>query len=281
MAPDTVPHSLRLAEGGWDSLTAAEKKVAARDMEIYAAMVDRMDRNVGRVIDALKQSGELDNTVILFMADNGAEALDTRTTGAKMLGKFAQGSDNSLPNRGRANSYVTYGTGWAQAATAPSWRTKGYSTEGGTRTVSFLNWAGAPRQGQMTNAFLTVSDIAPTFLELAGIDYSGTRFGTRTVREVTGKSWVSFLKGKAERVYGPQDDFGTELFGTRALRQGDWKITDVGDGQWRLFNLAKDPGETRDLSDAEPDLFTRLQSAWSAYAKRVGLIMPAETPYRP
>jgi arylsulfatase len=281
LADGTVPHSLRLTEGGWDSLTAAQKKVAARDMEIYAAMVDRMDRNVGRVLAALKDSGELDNTIILFMADNGAEALDVETTGARMLAKWAAQADNSLANRGAATSYVTYGANWAQAATAPSWRVKGYATEGGTRVVSFINWPGSKRQGQTSGAFLSVADVAPTFLDLAGVRYAGTRFAGRDVREITGKSWASYLTGQADRVYGPDDAFGTELFGSRALRQGDWKVTDIGDGAWRLFNIARDPGETNDLSLDEPDRLKALSAAWEDYAKRMGVIMPDQAPYRP
>lgn len=279
--PVTIPHSIKLPKGGWDSLTADEQRTAARNMEIYAAMVDRLDRNVGRVIAELKRSGEFDNTVILFLADNGAEALDIETTGAAMLSDRVGKADNSLANRGAASSYVTYGAGWAQAATAPSWLTKGYATEGGTRVVSFITWRGARRQQQIGRAFLSVADVAPTFLELAGIDAGGTRFGDRQVREITGKSWADYLAGKSEQVYRPDEAYGTELFGSRAIRQGDWKITDIGDGKWRLFNLAEDPGETRDLSLAQPAKLGELVAAWDDYARRVGVVLPSEVAYRP
>jgi len=281
MTPVTVPHSLKLPKGGWDSLTAQEKRRASRDMEIYAAMVDRLDQNVGRVIAELKRRGAYENTVILFLADNGAEALDTETTGLAMLKRFTATADNSFDNRGSATSYVTYGPGWAQAATAPSWSTKGYATEGGTRTVAFISWHGFARQGQIGSAFLSVADVAPTFLDLAGIPANLTRFGNREVKPITGKSWLGYLRGNSDAVYGPQDAFGTELFGSRAIRQGDWKITDIGDGQWRLFNLAQDPGETNDLSLDAPDQLKSLTSAWEDYAKRVGVILPDQTAYRP
>ncbi|BAK65736.1 arylsulfatase [Sphingobium sp. SYK-6] len=281
ISPQTVAHSTKVPRGHWDALTAAEQRQAARDMEIYAAMVDRLDQNVGRVLDALRASGELDNTVILFMADNGAEGLDVEGGGLKLLEARLARADNSFANRGTATSYVAYGPGWAQAATAPSWSVKGYATEGGTRTVSFLNWRGIARQGQTSNAFLSVADIAPTFLDLAGIARDGTSFAGRAVRPITGKSWAPFLAGKADRVYGVEEAIGTELFGSRAIRQGDWKITDPGDGKWRLFNLAEDPGETQDLSLAEPERFTLLLAAWDSYAERVGVILPSETLYRP
>ncbi|UKK84455.1 arylsulfatase [Sphingopyxis sp. BSN-002] len=280
--PDNVvPHTPRNRDGSWDSLTADQQRTAARNMEIYAAMVDRLDQNVGRVIDALRASGELDNTVIVFLADNGAEALDAGTTGAEMLGRYTKGADNSFANRGAATSYVTYGAGWAQAATAPSWLTKGYQSEGGTRTVAFLSGAGIPRRDGAESQFLSVADIAPTLLDLAQVDPATTRVGGRAVRPITGRSWAAWLRDPELRVYGAEDGVGSELFGSRAYRQGDWKLTDIGDGIWRLFDIAHDPGETRDLSLTEPGRRERLAAAWERYAREVGVIAPDSIPYRP
>ena len=281
ISKDVVPHSLKLPKGGWDSLTAEQKLAAARDMEIYAAMVDRLDQNVGRVITELKRSGEFDNTVILFLADNGAEGLDIETTGLKMLKSQIDVADNSFANRGSATSYLTYGTGWAQAATAPSWLTKGYATEGGTRVVAFLHGEGFEKRGGVESAFLSVADIAPTFLDLASIPYSGTEFAGRKVQPITGKSWAPLLSGKSDRAYPADHPVGTELFGSRALRQGDWKITDIGDGKWRLFNLATDPGETNDLALERPEKLQSLAKAWDEYAADVGVVLPEEVSYRP
>lgn len=281
LSADVVPHTPRNRDGSWDSLTADQQRLAARNMEIYAAMVDRLDRNVGRVIDALRVSGELDDTVILFLADNGAEALDVGTTGAQMLAGPLKGADNSFANRGAASSYLTYGAGWAQAATAPSWLTKGYNSEGGTRAVAFISGAGiAARQGAETQ-YLSVADIAPTLLDLAGVDRRATRVGGRGVRPITGRSWAAWLKDADARVYGPNVGIGAELFGSRAYRRGDWKITDVGDGVWRLFDIARDPGETRDLSLVHPDRKAELAAAWDRYARDVGIILPDAVPYRP
>lgn len=278
---DVLPHSVRLPQGGWDSLTAEQQRQASRDMEIYAAMVDRLDRNVGRVIDQLRASGELDNTIILFFADNGAEALDGETTGAQMLGRYLATADNSYDNRGGPTSYVTYGPGWAQAATAPSWLHKGYATEGGTRTVAFITGPGISGEGRIANAFLSVADVAPTLLDFAGIPVTSNRFNGRSVRPITGRSWLPWLAGRADRVYGDDEGFGTELFGSRAWRQGDWKIADIGDGRWRLFNIARDPGETQDLSLREPERRVALIAAWDEYARRAGVILPDAVPYRP
>ncbi len=281
LAPDVAAHIPRNRDGSWDSLTAEQQRLAARNMEIYAAMVDRLDQNVGRVIEALRASGKLDNTVIVFLADNGAEALDIDTTGKQMLAKPLERADNGFANRGAATSYLTYGAGWAQAATAPSWLTKGYHSEGGTRAVAFISGAGIPRRAGAETQFLSVADIAPTLLDLAGVDRSLLRVGGRRVSAITGRSWAAWLDDRAVRVYGADDGIGAELFGTRAYRQGDWKITDIGDGVWRLFDIARDPGETRDLSLVDPDRKADLAAAWERYAERVGVVMPDAIPYRP
>lgn len=276
----TVPHSPRLQAGGWDWLSADQKLAASRDMEIYAAMVDRMDRAIGRVLEELRASGELENTVIVFLADNGAEGIDIETTGAQLLKRFTGTMDNTLASRGSAASYVTYGPGWAQAATAPSWSMKGYATEGGTRTASFVTWKGVARPGSIGKAYLTVSDIAPTLLDLAGLPHA-TQFAAQKVQPITGRSWLPWLTGKAEAVYGPDDAIGEELFGSRSLRQGDWKITDIGDRVWRLFNVATDPGETRDLARDDPARLRALAARWEEYARSNGVILPNEATYRP
>ncbi|MFT3972277.1 MAG: arylsulfatase [Amaricoccus sp.] len=280
--PAVVPHIPTLPGGSWDSLTAEQQREEARDMEIYAAMVDRMDHDIGRVLDELRRTGEYDNTVILFFADNGAEGVGMGPT--SMLADRVAAADNALDNRGAANSYVAYGPGWAQAATAPSWRYKAYATEGGTRTPAIIAGPGIAgpgiaRQGIGT-AFLSVQDVLPTLLDLAGLPADDT-FEGRQVEPIRGHSWGPYLAGTADRVYGPNDAFGWELFGSRALRRGDWKITDLGDGQWRLFDLAKDPGETRDLSLAEPERATELAQAWEAYGEQVGVILPDSAAYRP
>jgi arylsulfatase A-like enzyme len=266
---------------GWADLTAEEKRTAARDMEIYAAMVDRLDKNVGRVVAELKRTGEYDNTVILFLADNGAEGLDITHSEMVGINKLDDGADNSFDNRGAGSSYIAYGPGWAQAATAPSYLYKAYATEGGTRAVSFLGYGGFKRSGSIATAFLSVADVVPTFLELAGVpDHKGS-FNGRAVEPIRGKSWVSYLNRSVDRVYGANDAVGTELFGSRAIRQGDWKITDTGTGAWQLFNIAQDPGETRDLASAEPARLAALTAEWDKYAQDVGVVIPNVRIYQP
>ncbi|WRO67328.1 arylsulfatase [Tsuneonella sp. CC-YZS046] len=279
--PKVAAHQPQLRHGEWDTLSAEEQRVAARDMEIYAAMVDRLDQNVGRVIQTLKETGEYDNTVIVFLADNGAEGLDLTHSEIPQFQALAASADNSFDNRGSATSFITYGPGWAQAATAPSWLYKAYATEGGTRTVSFITGKGLSQPKGIGTAFLSVADVAPTFLELAGIPDHKGRFQGRQVEPIRGKSWVSYLKGGSDRVYGKDEAYGVELFGSRAIRQGDWKIVDLGNGEWKLFNIASDPGETTDLSAQEPERLNQLKAAWEVYAKDVGVVLPDQRLYRP
>ena len=279
--PGVIAHDPEQPAGGWNALSAEGKRTAARDMEIYAAMVDRLDQNVGRVIQTLKETGEYDNTVILFLADNGAEGTDFEQTRSPVFKAISANADNSFDNRGKASSFVAYGPGWAQAATAPSWRYKAYASEGGTRAVSFITGKGLGKAHPVAKAFLTVADVVPTLLDLAQVQQPGGTFQGRAVEPIRGKSWVPYLNGKAKQVYSPNDAYGFELFGSRALRQGDWKVTDIGDGQWKLFNIAADPGETRDLAAQEPAVFQRLQQAWERYAAEVGVVLPNQQEYRP
>jgi len=277
--PKKPVHAFETGAAPWGDLTKSEKQIASRDMEIYAAMVERLDLNVGRVLDELARTGELDNTVIVFLADNGAEGSNFDKPRLESVKTRIAASDNRLANRGKVNSYVGYGPGWAQAATAPSWLHKAFETEGGTRTAAFIRFPGFYRQGEISNAFLSVADIAPTLLEAAGIPNHNGWFEGRKVQPISGKSWMGYLGGVRDKVYGPLDAVGGELFGSRVLRQGDWKLTDPGDGVWRLFNIAADPGETNDLGNAQPERRDALAKLWDDYAKDVGVVLPDQRRY--
>lgn len=270
----------------WAGLKPEERANQARRMEVYAAMVDRLDQNVGRVLASLKASGELDNTIVVFLSDNGAEGGEFEKNG--VLGKrfsdwIAGTYDNSTANIGNGNSYVWYGPAWAQAASAPSWLFKGFTTEGGTRTPAFVTGPGV-KGGRISDAFLHVSDVTPTLLALTGAS-STIAAGKAPIQ---GRSWADLLKGGAAP-RGPDDaPVGWELFYARAVRQGDWKAVflpayaktigpDVATDRWLLFNLASDPGETIDLAATEPARLKALVAGWDAYAARTGVIV-ATTP---
>lgn len=263
-------------------MNETEKAESARKMEVYAAMVDRIDQNIGQVLDKLEATGELDNTFILFMSDNGAEgslleALPMMNSNG-LLDVIREHYDNSLENLGNGDSYMWYGPRWALAATAPSRGFKGWTTEGGIRCPCIVRYPGLTQaaNGGMTHNFTTVMDILPTCLELAGVQHPGKVFRGREVAAVRGKSWVPFLSGEAKAVHDTRNDAtGWELFGLRGIRRGDYKAVWMppprGAGKWELYNLSKDPGEIDDLADTEKDVMERLMQDWEKYFAETGM----------
>ena len=270
LGPTVQPHRM-VDVTPWDQLTPEQKRVSARKMEIYAAMVDRLDQAVGRVVAALKATGEWDNTIVIFVSDNGAEGRDPATP--------PPGSDTSFDAMGSAHSYINYGAGWAEAATAPSWRFKTFGSEGGIRTPAFVCGPIVQRRGAISGVYTHAADIVPTVLDIAGVPVQPGRFAGRKVAPIEGLSWTRLLRTGAP-VYPASKAVGQELFGSRSLRQGDWKITDIGEHRWRLFNVAGDPGETRDLSAQFPARKAALLREWDRYAKSVGIVLP-DPPLQP
>ncbi|KLO84818.1 putative Arylsulfatase [Fusarium fujikuroi] len=271
----------------WEDLTDHERAVSARKMEVYAAMVDLLDQNIGRVVDALEASGELDNTFILFMSDNGAEGSTLEAapllSSFKTLGELIDAHyDNSLENIGNQNSYVWYGSRWACAATAPSRGFKGWSTEGGIRCPCLIRFppiSSAPET--ISHAFTTVMDILPTILDLAQVQHPGETFRGREVVNPRGKSWVSHLASSTEYPNVHQDEdhiHGWELFGNRAIRRGNWKavlLAKQGGDNWELFDVEKDPAEQDDLSKKRPEILEEMLVHWATYVAETGLVEDA------
>lgn len=255
----------------WRKLTVAQQKQEARRMAVYAAMVDLLDQNVGKVIQQLKLSGQYDNTVIIFMSDNGAE-------GAYVGDRFALiPRDNSLDNIGKPSSYVSYGPNWAQVSALPFNLFKGYSYEGGTTVPTIVRFPARLGGGEVSAAPGHVTDIAPTLLALAGVAYP-TTFEGHDVAALQGSSLLPFLAGK-QHVIHERFDKGWELFGQKAYRQGDWKIVysvpPFGPGDWQLFNLKVDRAEQHDLAGQHPEKLAELKAAYAAYVHRNGV---QETP---
>jgi len=261
----------------WDDLSLTDQKIEARKMELYAAMVEHLDLQLGRLMSALEQSGDLANTAIILMSDNGPEGND-RSRVASNREWLPKAWDLSYENMGRRNSYVYYGPGWGQVSSTP-WRLfKAYSTEGGTRTPLIINLPGNERVGEFSGEFTTVVDIAPTILQIAGLDRPGAHYEGRQIHRMQGDSLVPYLEGETDSVHGEDFAFGWELFGHRALRKGQWKLLWVsdqeGNGEWQLHDLVRDPMEERDLSGAEPLKFQEMLDEWSAYVKRNQVILP-------
>jgi len=260
-----------------------------RKMELYASMVEYMDDQIGRVFDYLKEIGEYDNTVIIFISDNGAEGNDLRGMVAGQVGtlgflhamnNFAENGHNSI---GRKGTYAEYGAAWAQVSMAPFRLYKGLLAEGGTRSPLIVSGPGVKGTGDINKeAVLHVMDITPTLLELAGIQHP-TTFNGREIAPVQGKSWANMLNGTSGSPRGADDWLGWELFGNRALRQGDWKISwhyePFGTWDWQLFNLARDPGEQFDLSSQFPEKREQLIAHWDEYKKLNGVIIGDRSPF--
>ncbi|WIM85961.1 arylsulfatase [Candidatus Mycobacterium wuenschmannii] len=280
-AEDVVPHPVVPdGEPEWSEMTDEQRAFSARTMEIYAAMVDRMDHNIGKVLDYLTETGELDNTVVVFMSDNGAEGAIVEAMpilGGMIAAEIERNLDNSLDNIGNPNSFIWYGPRWAQAATAPSRLHKAFTTEGGIRVVGFATWPGFDRQQQIGTAFSTVMDIAPTFLELAGVTHPGTEYRGREIAPMRGRSLLPYLSGESEAVHDDTTGTGWELFGRRAIRQGDWKAVHLpepyGPGDWQLYDLSADRGEINDLAATHPDKLAELLQQWDRYVEDTGVVL--------
>ena len=281
---DAEPHPI---VGGrpWSELSDDEKAVSARTMEVYAAMVERMDWNIGRVIEQLRESGDLDNTFILFMSDNGAEGALLEAAprfGPNLLEFISEHYDNSLDNIGRGNSYVWYGPRWAQAATAPSRLYKAFTTQGGIRTTAFIRYPRVSLQGEIGKTFTTVMDITPTILELAGVAHPKHHYRGRDIAAPRGRSLVPYLRRETDAVHEPSEATGWELFGRRAIRKGDWKAVfipgPVGPGVWQLYDLATDSAEAHDLAGTQPDKLAELLAAWHTYVAETGAVIDDDPP---
>lgn len=254
----------------WETLSKEEKAEAARDMEVYAAMLDYMDMSIGRVIDYLKKEGMYDNTMIVFMSDNGANGASATTYPGNGDGKYLSSFDNSLENRGLKNSYVDTGAGWARASSSPFRFFKSFTTEGGIKAPLLVKMPGKMKNaGQWNKNFVHVTDIMPTILELTGASYPKNYKGN-TIHPLIGKSILPVLKGEVATVHD-NDGQGWELFEMKAYVQGNWKVLrlpkPLGTGNWELYDVDIDPSETNDLSNKHPEIKKQLIEKWEKYAK--------------
>ena len=267
----------------WDSLTPAQQEAEARRMTVYSAMVDHMDRQIGRVLDYLKARGELDNTFIFFMSDNGADGNSVYDVG-RTREWIEKDMDNSTANTGKPGSFIEYGPGWAQVGSTPFKLYKSFMYEGGI-AVPAIAWGPGIKGGALKREFAHVTDVAPTIFELAGAKHPGTEYQGKPALPLRGKSMVSWLKGKAPTVRGNEEAVGWELGGRKALRKGDWKIVYAnkpwGKDGWELYNLAKDRTESRDLADENPQKLGEMIVAWKQYVAETGTLEIEGLAYRP
>ena len=231
----------------WDALTPEQKRFQATKMAIHAAMVDRMDREIGRVLDQVRAMGRLENTIVLFLSDNGADAT---------ILIRGDGHDPAA-DPGSGASYLCLGPGWATAANTPFRWHKVWVYEGGISTPFIAHWPkGLAARGELRRTSAHVVDVVPTLLELAGVAPLSTG-----APRFPGRSLVSAL---ARDVAVPRDELYFHHEGNRALRQGDWKLVSAREREdrWELYDLSRDRGEANDLAAREPDRVRAMEARW-------------------
>jgi len=263
----------------WDVLSDEEKRFQSKAMAVYAGMVDAMDYNIGRFIQYLKDTGEYDNTIFIFTSDNGAEA-SAPVELSKIFSAWLwyEGYSRDYDSLGEKGSFNYIGPSFASASAAPLSYYKFFAGEGGMRVPMIISGPAVPaeKKGSINHALTFVKDLAPTVLELAGVDQPGAAFKGREVEPMTGKSLVPLAAGTEKKVYGDNEYIAYEIGGNAALIKGDYKIfmnlAPRGDGQWHLYNIAKDPGETKDIRSIETERFTELKQDYQSYTKENGVL---------
>jgi arylsulfatase len=260
----------------WNDLTTEQQRIESRKMELYAAMVDNLDDHIGRLIQTLKDADLYNNTLIIFMADNGAAAEDFYNKSTSYKEYLQATFDNSYDKMGTADSFVSYGPQWAEAGSAPFQRHKGYTREGGIVAPMIITGSGVHPRAKIDSTYATVMDLAPTFLEIAGAQYPTDG----SVRPMLGESMVEFLSGKSDAIH--DDDYVTVLShgGRSYLRQGPWKIVTTerpfAESNFELYDLIVDPGEIHNLAEKEPEKLAELIELWRIHRKELGIILPED-----
>ncbi len=243
----------------WSEMPAAARKDLAHRMEIYAAQIDCIDQNVGRLVAKLKQLGQFENTLILFLSDNGCSA-----EGGP--GGFSRGQAGAPFGTGR--SYASAGLEWANAANTPFRKYKITTHEGGIATPFIAHWpAGIRGKNEVRHQVGHVIDLMPTLVELAGAAYPKSRDG-RSILPPEGRSLVPALTGPGGAGERP---LFWEHQGNKAVRHGDWKAVAEGRGPWALYDVRTDRIEMRNLAAQNPDKLRELTALWQEWAARCGV----------
>ena len=246
-------HTLTQRESkAWDELSEEQQDAEDLKMAVYCAMIDRVDQNLGRLFAKVKELGEWDNTLIMFLTDNGA----------------CKEQPNTTPNipPGPVESYRTVSVGWANASNTPYRKFKSTDYEGGTRTPFIAHWPAVIKAGTMTNQVGHIIDISATFRDITGAKYPKTIKGKETKPPV-GLSLLPILKGKQRE---PHKEIYWRFNKANAVRQGNLKVIRAGK-KWELYDLEADPTETTDLADQRPEKTKELAQMWEDWnAKSVG-----------
>ena len=235
----------------WTELTEAQREFQAAKMAVHAAMIDRMDQQIGRIVEQLRVMGALENTVIFFASDNGASA-EIMVRG--------DGHDPSAPP-GSAKTFLCLGPGWSSAANTPMRRHKTWVHEGGISTPLIVHWpAGIQGKGQLRRDPSHVIDITPTVLELAGVSKPDAWQGEPVPPSPALSLVPAFGKDgavKHDALWWLHED-------NKAIRVGDWKLVAAKGAPWELYDLSSDRGEAKNLAASMPEKARELEQSWSA-----------------
>lgn len=254
----------------WEDMPGSQQRLYAARMQVNAAMLEAMDVAIGRLTDRLKAEGLYENTIILVTSDNGPEPTRADDDFRMRIWMHFNGYHLDLDGIGEKGSYGFIGPEWAMAAASPFDLFKFSGAEGGLRVPLIMAGPGIA-EDQRIDAFTFVTDIVPTLLDLADIPVAA-----EGARPVAGRSLLPLLNGSADTIYQAHEPVGMNVSGNSAIYMGRWKIGRSpgphGDGQWRLFDLETDPGETINLSADEPEVMERMLAAYTEYAEKMGVI---------
>ena len=239
-----------------------------RRMAVYAAMVRIMDEGIGKIILKLEEQGELENTVIFFLADNGGCAEIPHIYTKKL--KEGMTEEQLSGKVGNETSYVGYENRWAHASNTPFRRYKSHIHEGGIASPLIIHWPAAIKKARLVPDVTHIMDIMPTCLEIAGTTYPASGKGN-SLQALDGKSWLPLItnnpwKGHSELIW--------EHFGSRGIRQGKWKLVAEKDAPWELYDMENDRTETRNLATTNPQKVANLVKLYEQKAREAGVVNP-------
>ena len=248
---------------GWDSLSMDDKKNLDFRRAIYAAQIDRMDQNIGRLVNHLKKIGEYDNTLILFLSDNGCSA-ETDMFG---MNWNKHRMENYQEWKEKSGWSVSQGKAWANVSNVPFRMYKRYTHEGGSATPLIAHWPNKIKKGQINRQTGHIVDVMATLAEVAKAEYP-EHYSGNMITPLEGRSLLPLLEGRTRSDY---PYLYWEHIGNRAIRKGDWKLVAISQQSWELYNLKDDPTELNDLVDKRPEIANELKEAYFAWAKKVGV----------
>lgn len=276
-----LPKNAKLTAGienvpSWASLSAAEQKNEAKKMAVYAAMIDNLDVNVGNIIQYLKNIGEYDNTLIVFMSDNGPDPYDRTERAAyqNLLSEFNY--DQSYNNMGAGNSYLFLGPGWTQVSNVNQRDYKFLPTQGGIHNPFIMRLPGSLDKGKVMTEFSSVLDLTPTFLDLAGVTHPGKQYKGRKIFPLSGRSMLPYMQGESKQVYADNEAISFELFGNASVFMGKWKAIKLhapwGNDEWSLYDIKNDVNERYNVSKDYPLILDSLIESFQQYKVENGVL---------